>query len=45
MLPAMQAMLGQVLRKRVKPVIEAGRPTAATVSEERRACGRCSHAT
>jgi hypothetical protein len=44
MLQAMRAMLGQMLRKRVKPVIgEAGWPPTTTVSEERGACGRCSH--
>ena len=44
-LQAMRAMLGQMLRKRVKPVIgEAGWPPTAAVSEDRGACGRCSHA-
>jgi hypothetical protein len=45
MLLAMQPMLWRMLRKRVKPVIEAGgRPTTVVVSKERQACGRWSHA-
>jgi hypothetical protein len=44
MLLAMPVMLWQMLKKRVKPLVELrGWPTMEAVSEEQWACGGCSH--